>query len=433
MVNESSLHDLATVRQELSHNGSLVHIMNDQMVRVLMPAVIYISLMMILSLVGNVFVCYYYTFKEKRSPNTFFIVVLSVYDLLTCLITMPTDIATMTLYYTFVNDHACRILRFVNFSLAIASILTLVAIATDRYKRICHVARPQMNLPQARHVSVIIVLISILLSIPTLLIYGVYPVPIVNYLTLDVYGQTCLLSKEVVHSVYVWTYIAAQFFGFVFLLAVLVVLYSIIGRAIYCNRKRLKCQFKNNRMGRKFIKFNKTATSTTITIEEMTTNTTGMRIESLVNQLVGTDNNKQFKQHMPTQSNAEHIPEFSNIIHETNKANLNTQENEVKYKAEPKIPRRRYQLDADTVRVTILMVTVTVIFIVSFLPYLSFAVWSVIEDRHEALFLSKAGLVAYHIGFRSYLLNSALNPWIYGIFNSQFRQFFFGWCFRKCD
>jgi len=144
-------------------------------------------------------------------------------------------------------------------------------------------------------------------------------------------------------------------------------------------------------MGRTFIKFNKTATSTTITIEEMKTNTKVMRSESPVNQLVGTDNNKQLEPHMPTQSNAKHIPEFSNIVHETNKANLNTQENEVKYKAEPNIPRR-YQLDPDTVRVTILMETVTVIFIVSFLPYLSFAVWSAIEDRHEALFVSKAGL-----------------------------------------
>ena len=96
----------------------------------------------------------------------------------------------------------------------------------------------------------------------------------------------------------------------------------------------------------------------------------------------------------------------------------------VNSKPEQKTP----QVDAETLRITIVMILVTVLFIASFLPYLSLTVWRAAKGMHEALFLSGAGLVAFKIGSRSFLLNSSLNPWIYGIFNS---KFFFGWCCRK--
>ena len=206
-----------------TYNRSLVQIINDEMVQLLTPAVVYISLVMVLGLFGNAFVCFYYTFKEKKSTNTFFIVVLSVYDLLACFITMPTEIVIIALYYTFVDNLACKILRFVNIFLVIGSMLTLVAIATDRYKRICHVARPQMDMSQARRVSVVIVLISILIALPSLFIYEIDRVPIGNNSTLDLHGHTCTRTKKETHLIYVLAYTATHFFVFVVLLAALVV------------------------------------------------------------------------------------------------------------------------------------------------------------------------------------------------------------------
>ncbi|KAH3818143.1 hypothetical protein DPMN_119739 [Dreissena polymorpha] len=69
------------------------------------------------------------------------------------------------------------------------------------------------------------------------------------------------------------------------------------------------------------------------------------------------------------------------------------------------------------------MVIVTIVFIVSFLPYLSLIAWRVVKRQNEAEFLSDAGLVLFKIGSRSWLLNYSHNPWLYGIFNSNFRQF----------
>ena len=428
MANTSSVQVLATINQR--DNGSLVQILSDEKAQLLIPAMVYISVMMVLGLVGNVFVCFYYTFKEKKSTNTFFIVVLSVCDLLTSVISMPSEIAILTLYYTFDNNLACKTLKFVTSFTATASILTLVAIATDRFKRICRATRPQMDIPQARRVSVILVLISILLSLLVLFIYEANSVPIVNNLNLDVYGHTCSRTKAATYRVFVFMYQATHFLLFVVPLAVLSVLYSIIGRSIYHHRNSLKTHSKHN------CSEGISVTSTSFTIQDRQTKKDEIRRDKPVDQLVGNAKGEQFEPHLPSHGNSQPISnEFSDVINETNKVNLKKKQHNVdQHKAEAnkvKDVRRSRHLDADTVRVTILMVIVTLIFFGSFLPYLSFSVWVAIEGRHEALFLSDAGLVVYHIGFRSFLLNSALNPWIYGIFNSQFRRFYFGWWFRK--
>ena len=306
MANKSNGQVLTTASQGQADNGSLVQILNDEKARLLTPAVVYISLVMVLGLFGNAFVCYYYTFKEKRSPNTFFIVILSVYDLLTCLITMPYEIAIISLYYTFVDTLACNIFRFVNSFLTIASMLTLVAIATDRYKRICQVTRPQMNIPHALRVSIIIMLLSTIMAIPTLLLHRVNPVPIAYNVTLEVYGHRCTMTKDMTHRVYVKAYTASRYLFCVLVLAVLVVLYSIIGRTIYHHRKRLSRLFKKK--GRTF-EYSVTKsvpssfTNTPCTIEDGETQMEEIISNAPVNQLIGSGNVEQCEPNIPSQGN----------------------------------------------------------------------------------------------------------------------------------
>jgi len=435
MTNQSSSYVRELGKNDHTDIDSLVHNMNADKVRLFIPVVVFVSLMMVLGLLGNAFVCYFYTFKEKKSTNTFFIVVLSVYDLLTCLFIVPAEIAILTLYYTFGDDIACKSMRFMNFFLTIASILTLIAIATDRYKRICHVIRPQIEMHQARGISVIVVMFSILTAMPSLFLYGSNHVPIAYNSTLEVNVQKCTRTKDVAYRVYISTYVATQFFFFVASLAVLIILYSIIGHTIYHHRKRLKSQFKMNHKGRELKYSNpKRVTSSLFTIAKEPTKEEGIRSDAPVDQIVGNDDGVQHEPNMLSHSNTETSKQLSDVIDETNNVNPNEVKNQVPYKAKPSIikdSRRNHQFDAESVRVTLVMVIVTVVFIGSFIPYISLAVWNVITGRDGSLFLSDASLVAFEIGFRSYLLNSSLNPWIYGIFNSQFRRFYFGWCFRK--
>jgi len=414
-------------------NDSLVQLHNDEKAALMVSAPVFISLLMVLGLVGNLLVCYYYTFQSKRSTHSFFIVMLAVYDLIVCSISMPTEIADIEHYYTFENNVACKILKFVNHFVSIASGMTLVPIATDRFKRICRVTKPQMDVAAARRVSLIICVIAILLSWPSCFIYGSIQVPINNEYDLELFGHDCTTTKDKTYTKYVWMFNGSHFLLFVVTSATLIILYSIIGRTIYFHRKRLNkykhCERKLKSSGtissgRSSSGHVKSVTSSTDANDE-NCSTTPVRSDAAEKKLASAENTIPIValDKGNTHSNNTEVIEMND--HTTDNCQPDTKD------ANSKPEQKTIQMDAETLRITIVMVLVTVLFIASFLPYLSLTVWHAAKGKHEALFLSDSGLVAFKIGSRSFLLNSSLNPWIYGIFNSKFRQFYFGWCCRN--
>jgi len=294
-----------------------------------------------------------------------------------------------------------------------------------------------MDMHQARIVSVIIVLGSIILALPSLHIYEVNRVRIDNNSTIAVYGHRCTWTKDLTYRGYIWAYVAAQFFGFVVWLAFLIVLYSIIGRTIYLHKKRM---FNGKHNGRELIKNTDTMNepSTVFTIEEGKT-----IMEESRNDSVSMDCVEQFKLHVTSDAKVKQISDVTRKEYETNKVNSNNDEKKDSLNEEKKVSIKTMsksktfgkggKIDAKTVRVTIVMLTITAVFVVRFLPYLSLVAWRVLRGNHGRHYFSDAGLVAFHIGFMSYQLNCSLNPWIYGIFNRQFRRFYFGCCFRKYE
>ena len=90
---------------------------------------------------------------------------------------------------------------------------------------------------------------------------------------------------------------------------------------------------------------------------------------------------------------------------------------------------RMKMLDINTVKYTIIMIIIAFVFIVSCVPYLALAVYRTYAPDDFVYALSDFELVWFQIGIRSYFLNGAINPLIYGFFNSQFRDFFYNsWC-----
>ena len=94
---------------------------------------------------------------------------------------------------------------------------------------------------------------------------------------------------------------------------------------------------------------------------------------------------------------------------------------------------RMKMLDINTVKYTFIMIIIAVVFICSCLPYLGLAVWRVYADENLVYDFSDAQQVWFQIGIRSYFLNCAINPFIYGFFNSQFRTYFYKACCPCCE
>ena len=105
---------------------------NDAVAFDLIPAMVYIGLLMIIGIVGNLVVCFIFYFRLRMNTQHFLIISLAVFDLLSCFIAMPTEIFDMRYFFMFDSEFACRLLRFVNYFCAFASILTLIVIAADR-------------------------------------------------------------------------------------------------------------------------------------------------------------------------------------------------------------------------------------------------------------------------------------------------------------
>ena len=382
---------------------ALVQTLNDEMARLMLPATIYIIVLMVFGLVGNSMVCYYYGFKAKRTTNSYFIVVLALYDITVCAFCMPTEIADIELFYTFENNVACKILRFLNYLAGIGSILTLLAIATDRFKKICRATAPQMTMRITKLTSIVVFGSALLLSWPSLAIYGSIKVNIPNDFGIDLKGSDCTSTKDKQYRKYVWAFNIVHFLMFIICSIVLIVLYSIIGHTIYHHQKimrRYKCKRKISHSLNK-----ETSLTTTSSNVESKTNVDNVSLD----EADGNSSDARVKK----------------------PATIKNSKTKLRKPETSASDREPSGIDSETIKLTIVMIIVTVVFIVSFLPYLSLTVWRVYKGKHEAEFLSGGGLVGFKIGSRSFLLNSTLNPWIYGIFNTNFRQFFFGWIRNK--
>lgn len=355
----------------------LVEILNDEKLRLMIPALIYIIFLMICGFIGNLMVCFYYGFKTKITTNSIFICVLAIYDLIVCAIAMPTEIADIVFFYTFQSNVACKILRFVNYLSSLGSIFTLITISVDRYRRICKRSGRQMSIGVAKLSCLLTVVAAVLLAWPSLLIYGSIKVNIPNDYGVALKGSDCTSTKASNYRPYVWAFNITHFGLFIICSTVLTTMYCIIGRVIFLHKKRMTAH-KSDTLS--------PATSSNPSTEETSLDNSGK---------VTKEPRKSTKKSMKTKKPPKHKED-------------------------------------ENIKLTIVMITITVLFVISFLPYLSLTVWRIVKGKHEAEFLSDAGLVAFKIGSRSFLLNSAVNPWVYGVFNSQFRAYFCGCLCRIC-
>ena len=100
-------------------------------------------------------------------------------------------------------------------------------------------------------------------------------------------------------------------------------------------------------------------------------------------------------------------------------------------------PEISVNLDADSIRVRqpssdiqntrkliLMLAIVTILFLVGYIPVFAVLLWRQSVDKHQIECLSGTDLVAYDLATTSFLISSAVNPWVYGIMCSQFRQYF---------
>lgn len=425
-------------------NADLVHQISREMATTHAPVVAFIIITTVVGFIGNLMVFYFYGFKSRKSINTLFITNLAAYDVLSCLISLPAELMDIILYYEYNNIAACKLLTFAAFVLTVGSILTLLDIAVDRFQNICRPLSTQISEKKAKLLCFIIPILSVFLSSPILFIYQLNDVHVPNEHGLDLTGHDCASSSEEKYKGYIWAYSGLQLLVIVVSSVVLITMYSIIGRNLFTHIKNIRKRSNLRNTETFSIETSDSEIPSTLATTDIR-NSVGNILDSnsgnvreTTNETTYTFNEKSDRERPPANGNGHLVATSKRNRLKVAETNLDQLKRETLASScntlgSPAVKKRtkRSGLKREHIKLTIVMIIVTGVFICSFIPYLGLTIWKITQSEHEAEVLKGDKLVAYKFGKKSFLLNSALNPWIYGIFNSQFRNFFFIKPFRK--
>ncbi|XP_041361669.1 orexin receptor type 1-like [Gigantopelta aegis] len=348
------------------NNSTDLYEINEGIAQTLIPAMAYVGFMMLFGVLGNVLVCFVFIKKMKRGTQNFLITSLAVFDLLSSLLAMPVEIADMRYYYTFHSEVACKLLRFINALCCLSSIVTLLAIAIDRYLKVCRPLETQMKLRQAKLSVGVAVCAGLAFSWPALVIYGIRTV---QTEVVGVLGKDCSTSDSMIDTLYPLVYHAVLAVGFIAFTVALIVLYGLI---CVSAKKHKRYMARTSDIGKSISGKKHTSMSS---LECSTSNARLSDIDDVQPQL-SKDSTKR----------------------------------------ETTLRRRRMKD-----KTTVIGFVVTLVFVLSFLPFLSLVgARSVFKNFDYDL--KGAAMVAFNVFIRSYFVNSAANPIIYGVLNVRFRQ-----------
>lgn len=368
----------------MSYSNKTLQEYNDEEANRRLIPVIYLGLLMLIGIPGNLIVLIVYPSRFPKTTHRMFITGLAVADILVCVVTLPFEITEMRLQYTFYNSWCCKFFRACNTLFALSSIFILMGLSGDRFRRVCTPLKVQMT---SRHATIYImfcVVLAVIFSWPNFFISGIRLVNLGNNVT----GYDCSLSDQFAKTKYPTLYGGTLFLVFIICMISLIVLYSLIGRQI----------LKHFQFRRRFSRSStsKSTSSTPVSNDSrklMSTN----KAEQEYNNEVFIDNKPKETQEMLTRKS-----------HRKSSKHHSTKHQSVKE-------------DATSKKLTKIALAISLAFILSYLPHLTISLLTALKGK----FLLPPGPVVsavLPIVTRSFAINNVVNPIIYGLMDKRFRD-----------
>uniref|UniRef100_A0A8W8JJI8 G-protein coupled receptors family 1 profile domain-containing protein n=1 Tax=Magallana gigas TaxID=29159 RepID=A0A8W8JJI8_MAGGI len=113
---------------------SLLLKLNNQKALRDLPVILFLGVLLIVGISGNIVVCVIYSKAKKKSTSDLFILNLAVLDLLSCTFGIPLEIADLSLPYMFNAPAVCSIGRAMESCTVIASVFTLLSLNLSLWK-----------------------------------------------------------------------------------------------------------------------------------------------------------------------------------------------------------------------------------------------------------------------------------------------------------
>ncbi|KAK0045140.1 melatonin receptor type 1B-B [Biomphalaria pfeifferi] len=387
------------------------------------PALVFLSLLIVVGIIGNTLVLVVYTTKMTRTPLRVFIIHLAFFDLLAEILVIPGEIYDMFHVWNFKFPTVCKIRRSLSATFIISSALILVAISTTRYKVVCGSLGNHLTLAQIKLLSIANVMVSSLIATPYAIIQGSQTVKTPDPL---ITGSFCQVDDSYTKTIwptvnsFAWRDSSSDNSE------------SVTKSSSIVARLTSPCQLEVN--------VSVSLSSKLENIEEKSEPQTSQILSSHSSLKASNDHqvNKSIEPEINCNTKVGYVQD---TLFKTNKFWFNqtgvSKESITKVMDTPcahqtatKVPRMNCSsISSQAVisrrrvlsRTTCMMLSVTVLFFVTFLPFLIISsVQAASPDSVDAL--KGASLAVYQLLLRSYLVNCAVNPVVYSFCDRKFRR-----------
>ncbi|XP_067667318.1 D(1A) dopamine receptor-like [Haliotis asinina] len=337
------------------------------------PTFVYLSCLLLVGIPGNIIVCVIYLLKLPPSTPRRFIVALALFDLLNCLVGIPFEIADLITDYFLDIPTLCRLVRMSNTFSSSGSVLILLIISIDRYRKICRPFRRQILVNDSKKCIYVITGCAVLISMPAVVVYGHHSRYIHGLQTYD-----CSFDDSFSEYMLPTFYQICLALVCVITIIILILLYTLIVLKIVKQKKRRATLTSGARQAAAARAGNASECGTDVT-------------------------------------NSDTLPSRSDSPTDKAHADKSSSMRDTK--------KRRNKFLRSS-RMTHMMLAVTVVFILGYMPHFGLQITRQIlsSEFTDSLHCNRVGLAFYAFFLRSYFLNSAVNPIIYSCYNKRFRQ-----------
>lgn len=231
--------------------------------------IIFVSVLMVIGLVGNLHVILIYALKFKISNYKIYILILASLDMTNCCLSMPLVIMYLSFPFMFPSNIFCKVFRFILYYVSISSTIILVVIAVDRFRKICKPMKFQLTVFHTKMLCMIVLFVTLCVTWPVPVLYGNSTV---HTGIAGITGTRCFTLDEFKDTNYQAQYNALLTVVFIVITLILAILYYRIVRDVRQHNKiRWECQrSRSSRINMSHKQHSIKAAKTTITLFAVT-------------------------------------------------------------------------------------------------------------------------------------------------------------------
>ena len=356
---------------------------------------------------------------RQNMEARYFIPILAVYDALTCALSCWHMIMDNTFFIQYPSDILCRFVVFLLGLSMMTSVSFLLAIAVQRYLKICRPLGKQMDQTWKRATIGIIIVVNLLYNVPTILVAGSREVNGI-YLGNNITSAPCFTGSKAYPSFEKIYYMIVSLFVVGNIIAT-TGLYIPVGVVVY---KQLSRRSKSmiRRFSNTSIDLSRTSSvkqtsldnSVVMDTKVSSTDVSTSDHEATVSNEVGKCHSVESRKNSSTSwgrkmSQTSQSSIGSSVISTTESERGNSGR-ETKHKTKAK-----------SVNFNVMFLVIVIVYVISFIPTCAMLLLTKSAENFWWQ-LSPGELLLYNVLSRSYIINHVSNPFIFGYFDLKFRE-----------